>query len=318
MKKCRVCSKVKGKRICKINDNALICPSCCAQIRNPDCEGCRYYAQAERYAIEKTQQSKSKNFVMRIDPEVDKAVDQALAMVESGNLGAGERILADLFTKHPDIHTVQYAMGTVCGLKGQYDEAIAYFDKAIEIFPYFVEAWFNKGTTHQKKLEVGEMIRAYQKVVELGDPADDFVRKAEDSIQWLEKQIHDDTGLSLEAYLRGMDKFDDAFAAMQNREWEKALTGFQEVVAVNPKHPQSYGNMGICYAYLGRKQEALAAFDKALELDPDYEPALLNRAVVVSLEEGEKLAPSAFESVEYYKDYSIRKKSLFGRFFERS
>jgi len=47
----------------------------------------------------------------------------------------------------------------------------------------------------------------------------------------------------------------------------------------------------------------------ALELDPDYEPAIFNRAVVESLKEGEKLPPDKVESVEYYKDYALTQKS---------
>ena len=152
-------------------------------------------------------------------------------------------------------------------------------------------------------------------MVELGDTADEFVRDAKDLLIDMEKRIHEDTGLILDAYLTASDKFDEAFAAMRNRQWKKALTGFQEVAAVNQKHPQSYGNMGICYAQLGRKQEAIAAFDKALELDPNYEPAMLNRAIVDSLKDGEKLPDDKFESVEYYKEYPLKKKSLFEHFF---
>jgi len=315
-KKCIVCSKTKGKRVCEIKDSSSICSNCCAQIRNPDCEGCSYYTQAARYAIDRARKPKFKDFIMRVDPEVDEMVDQALAMVEGGDIVTGERILTDLLNKHPDIHTVQYAMGTVCAMKGKHDEAIAYFDKVIEIFPYFVEAWFNKGASHQKKLEVGETIRSYQKVVEFGNPADDFVCNARDFVKGMEEQIHKETGLNLDVYLSAMDKFNEAFAAMQNREWEKALTGLQKVVAMNPTNTQSYGNMGICYAYLGRKQEALAAFDKALELDPNYELALQNRELVVSLEEGEKLSNTKFESVDYYKECAFKKKSLFRRFLE--
>jgi len=307
--KCIVCAQVKGKRVCKINNNTLICSLCCADIRNPDCEGCSHYAQAARYALEKTQQSASKHFITRIDPEVDEAVDRALTMVESGQLPAGESILADLLLKHPDIHSVQYAMGTVCALKGEYEESIAYLDKAIEIFPYFVEAWFNKGMSHQKTLDVGKMLRSYQKVIELGDPAEDFVRTAKETMTTLERQIHADTGLSLEAYLKSMDQFQEAFVAMENRQWAKALTGFQKVVAVNPTSTQSHGNMGICHACLGHKQEALAAFDTALALDPDYAPALSNRALTVPLKDGEKL-DYEFQSVEYYKDQTVKNKSL--------
>ena len=137
---------------------------------------------------EKAQTSKTAHFVMRVDPEVDEAVDQALAMIESGNRLGGEHIIADLLNKHPDLHTVQYAMGVVWAMKGQYDESIEYFNKAIEIFPYFVEAWFNKGVSYQKQLKAEEAIRAFRKVIELGEPTDEFVRHANKLVKDIEKK----------------------------------------------------------------------------------------------------------------------------------
>jgi tetratricopeptide (TPR) repeat protein len=309
---CIICSIARGKRVCKLNNNALICPICCAKTRIPECEGCIYYTQAEQFSKAKIKAQKSKHFIMRIDPEVDEAVDRALVMVERGNISSGERIISELLVKYPDIHTVQYAMGVVCAFKGKYDKAIAYFDKAIDIFPYFVEAWFNKGTSHQKKLEVSEMIRAFQKVVELGDPGEDFVKQAKNMINKFEKRIRKESGLNLEGYLKSSDKFNQAYALMEIRQWQKAIIGFQQVLSMNPNHVQSYGNMGICYANIGEKQKALAALNKALELDPNYEPALVNRNVVMSLEEGHKLPPTKVASVEYYRDVFLKEKSHFG------
>jgi lipoprotein NlpI len=66
-----------------------------------------------------------------------------------------------------------------------------------------------------------------------------------------------------------------------------------------------YGNLGICHAQLGQKSEALAAFDKALELDPRYEPAIVNKAITQSLEEGEKLN-TKIKTVQYYKDFPMK------------
>jgi lipoprotein NlpI len=52
----------------------------------------------------------------------------------------------------------------------------------------------------------------------------------------------------------------------------------------------------------------LEAFDKALELDPHYELALLNRRITEDLEEGEYLM-NKVKSIEYYKDYKLKNKS---------
>jgi tetratricopeptide (TPR) repeat protein len=192
-------------------------------------------------------------------------------------------------------------MGVIRALQERYAEALAHFDRAITIFPYFVEAWFNKGAAHQKRLEIGPMIRAFQKVIELGDPSDDIVEQASRVIRSLDEQIRADKGFSFERYVQLMDIFDEAFAAMQNREWERAVAGFQKVVAADPGHTQSHGNMGLCYAFLGRKREALAALDRALQLDPGYELARTNRIGVLAMQEGERFA-AELTSVNYYKE----------------
>ncbi|MGH7860444.1 MAG: tetratricopeptide repeat protein, partial [Candidatus Binatia bacterium] len=294
----------RGKRVCRLKDQALICPVCCARIRNPACEGCGYWAQAIAYRrdkVEKPENPRVPHFVARIDPEVDREVDRALAMAEDGRLEAAEPIVSRLLARHPDLHMVQFGMGVIRALQGRYDAALAHFDRAVAIFPLFVDAWFNKAVAHEKRLEPRTMIRAYQKVIELGDPADDFVGEAREAIRNLEERIRADKGFSLDRYVELMDAFDEAFAAMENREWERALAGFQRVAAADPEHTQSHGNMGLCYASLGRRGEALAALDRALELDPDYEPAKINRGGVLAMRDGESLAAD-FMSVDYYAD----------------
>lgn len=300
--KCVICLIARGKRVCKLNNNSLICPICCAQTRNSDCDGCRYYTAAEKYSKEKIKKQKSENFITELKPDLDEEVDRALALVDRGKIQSGEKIISELLKNHPNYHSVQYGMGVVYVMKNKYDEAIPYFDKAIDIFPYFVEAWFNKGSCHQQKLEVGEMIRAFQKVVELGDPSERYVRQAKDIINSFEKLTLKDSNLNLDEYLKSMDVFNEAFAAMEKMNIEKAIAGFKEVIKMNPQNTQSFGNLGICYGLLGQKKEALTALDKALELDPNYEPAQLNRIAITSLKDGEKLPQNGHKSVEYYKE----------------
>ncbi|MBN1347929.1 tetratricopeptide repeat protein [candidate division KSB1 bacterium] len=313
---CVICLKAKGRRVCRIKDNLLICPICCAKTRRADCEGCIYFTQAEKYKNEKSITPKSKPFMMEIDPEVNEKVDRALAMAEKGNLNRAEGIISVLLNEYSHIDMVQYGMGVVCLMKNKYDEAISYFDKAIEINPYFVEAWYNKGAAHQQRLEMPQMIEAYRKTVELGDYSEHYVIHAKTILRDLEGHIRKSNNLSLDEYLESAAIFNEAFNAMIRMEWEKAISGFKKVLSMDPRHTQSYGNLGICYGYLGRKQEALANLDRALELDPNYEPAITNRAVINSLSDGEKLAIKKFQSVEYYKDIASKKKSLIKKIFK--
>jgi Flp pilus assembly protein TadD len=55
---------------------------------------------------------------------------------------------------------------------------------------------------------------------------------------------------------------------MERGEWGKAAALFKAVIRVKPQNVPSHGNLGLCHAQLGHKTDALAALDKALELDP--------------------------------------------------
>ena len=242
-----------------------------------------------------------RDFIAKIDPLVDSEVGEALAFAENGNIAKGEKLLTDLIRKHPDLYMVQYGMGTVLAMKGDYAGSIAYFDTCLNVFPYFPEAWFNKGVSHKNLLDVGNSIKSFKNVIEFGENDDDYVKSARAFVKGMAESIHRDTGLSVDDYLRDMDRFESAFSKMQNGEYEEAISGFRKVCESNKIHVQSYGNLGLCYAFLGKKQEALAAFDKALAIDPRYEPAITNKAIYMSLKDGEKM-PTASRTIEFYKE----------------
>jgi len=48
-----------------------------------------------------------------------------------------------------------------------------------------------------------------------------------------------------------------------------------------------------------RKAEALAELERALEINPEYEPAMTNRLVVQKMQEGTPLRTAAFQSVNF-------------------
>lgn len=64
---------------------------------------------------------------------------------------------------------------------------------------------------------------------------------------------------------------------------------------------QSYGNMALAHSALGEQKIALQYLEKALVLDPTYEPAQQNRKNISRLKEGEKI-PFHVEEVLYYKE----------------
>ena len=105
------------------------------------------------------------------------------------------------------------------------------------------------------------------------------------------------SGQTLTEYLQASALFDEAFACLRREEHQKAISLFQQVLALNPDHVQSYGNMALAHSALGEQKY----LDKALSLDPTYEPAQQNQENIIRLKEGEQ-SPFKMAEVLYYKE----------------
>jgi tetratricopeptide (TPR) repeat protein len=314
-KKCNLCQRSQGKRICLVRENAPICPICCGTHRNQECEGCRYYAQAQQYQQEKFQSAHhSRHFTIEVNPEVEDMVDRALEFVEQQQYQQAEILLKRLQRNHPRNHLVHYGIGTLAATQGDLDGAIQHFEQATQIFPYFIEAQFNKAVAYQQKFDIRKMIEAFRGVIAIGDPQDACVRQAQETLAFCEQHIMQSEGISLDRYLEGQQCFERGVACYTKQAWEEAIQWFRKSLAITPRHPQSYGNIGLCYCFLGQKMQALEAFDKALEFDPQYELAFVNRVIVERLMDGECLSPEHGQIVEYYKDYAIQNRSYVDEF----
>jgi len=70
----------------------------------------------------------------------------------------------DLEPQHPEVFAL---MGDCCDYLGQYEQAIAHYDRALVLDPYHADAWFNKGMTLRSMDRNTEAIRCIEKSIEL-------------------------------------------------------------------------------------------------------------------------------------------------------
>lgn len=304
--KCALCHDRKGKRGCKLMSAQFVCPSCCASVRRAECNGCSYYAASLAYQHER--QVRTKTFITEVLPDVDDQCDEALALVEKGNIAQGEAVLDDLRRQHPNYHTVLYGIGVCHGIKGQMDEAISCLERAVEIFPDFAHAHYNLGSSYRQKLDLENAVKAYEAAIAADGSDGDVGRLARKRLDELEAIVKT-SGVSLSTHIRNRRIFDRGFLALRDRRFQAAIDLFAQVLATQKDHVQSYGNMGLAYACLGNRQKALECLDKAIELDPEYEPAIVNRLAIGSLKDGEALPDIDHRELDYYSEFKLRGKS---------
>lgn len=307
--KCVLCNAVKAKRSCKERNNAWICPKCCAAIRNQKCEGCVHYEYAERYYAAQFHDSGKTRTSVKSDKEIERRVDNALVLLEKGDIDAAKTQMDELLSMHPENHIVQFGMGVVCASQDKFDEAISYFDMSIEIFPYYTQAYYNKVVALQKKSDMVNCLKTLKKLLAVGGEKDDFVMIGKNMLYEYEKHIMKNFEVDTDTYLACEKKFEEAFECMENFQWERAIAYFQECTAILKKHAPSWGNMGLCYAHLGKREQALSSIDKALEIDPLYEIAYVNRKAVEKLKEKEKLMFDKSKTADCEKEFNAKNKS---------
>jgi tetratricopeptide (TPR) repeat protein len=172
-------------------------------------------------------------------------------------------------TKHNNI-------GAELSNEGRWEEAIAEFDKAIDLDPDYAMAYYNRGLTYHKLEKHDQAIADYGKAIEL------------------------DPGYSEAHYNRG-------HAFFELDEYGLAIADFDKAISLDPDDAEAYVNRGSAYAKLGERDQAIADYEKALTLTTDPEVVALvreNLQEVRGQEAGTALAsPAATMSVAEYKEW---------------
>ncbi len=174
------------------------------------------------------------------------------------------------------------SLGTTLQQQGRHEEALKAFDKAVQIKPDDPELWVNLGNALADMKRPAEALLTYQRALEL-DPLHWSAAYRcgiifyelggfGEALPWFnrcaELRPNDAQTLHLRAAtLRGLMRF------------EECLADNMQVHKLDPAHPLHCNNIGDALLWLGRREEALKWFDKALKLQPDDVDALCNKAV---------------------------------------
>jgi tetratricopeptide (TPR) repeat protein len=125
---------------------------------------------------------------------------------------------------------------------GRYEEAVASYDKAIEIKPDDEEAWNNRGIALRNLGRYEEAVASYDKALEI---------KPDFETAW------NNRGNAL----RNLGRY------------EEAVASYDKAIEIKPDDEEAWNNRGNALMNLGRYEEAVASYNKAIEIKPDYQDA---------------------------------------------
>jgi len=128
-------------------------------------------------------------------------------------------------------------LGNTLLQKGHVDEAIAHYQKALQINPDYAKAHNNLGIALLQKGSVDEAIAHYQKALQINP---DYA------------EAHGNLGNAL----------------LQKERVDEAITHFQRALQINSDYAEAHGNLGNVLLQKGRVDEAITHFQRALQIKP--------------------------------------------------
>ncbi len=183
--------------------------------------------------------------------------------------------------------------GNTCFTRGAFDEAITAYNKAIQLDPYFGVPYSNLALTYLTQGHFAEAILLFRKSIDL------LHSDADKAVSW--------NGLG-NAY-RGMNDYSNAVPAYQKAaELDPKTAGIREraedfQVAPRPRDAQGWNDLGELLAKTGSADEAVNAFQQAIELEPQSGQAYANLArALTSQSKYQQAIPFYQKSIDMLKD----------------
>jgi len=240
-------------------------------------------------------------FTFEVDQDLDALCDSILDIVDMGKISEAKKMIEELFLEYPHYYMVHYVLGVCFAKEEKLSEAIAHFEKAVETCPLFSEAYYNLAVSYVKNIQIGAAVDAFKRVIELDEKLECLGKNAQEELDRLDSLMQETSGCALDEYMHRETLFNQAFECLAQEKYQRAIALFEQVIALDNEHVQSHGNIGIAYFKLRNKKKAIEYFDKALALDPQYEPAFYNKIATLFLDDDE-VSTVHMRTTKYYKD----------------
>jgi tetratricopeptide (TPR) repeat protein len=217
--------------------------------------------------------------------------------------------------KNPGCWMAHYNLGIVLNDRGKTDEAMAHYQRAIELRPSYAEAHYNLGRLLAQNGQLDQAVTHYEKALEI-NPADAEAQnnlgvtlfgsgRVDDAIahyqgalkirpDYAEASCNLANALLSKGDLDGAIarysaclalspnqadvQYDLASALFRKGRTDEAIAHYKKVLELRPDSADAYANLGSAFLAKARVRDAIAAYRNALRISPENVPAQSNLA----------------------------------------
>ena len=173
------------------------------------------------------------------------AIDQIIGLYNQGQLEQTVSLAENLAKKYPSALILYDILGAAYIGLGNANEAIASYQKALQLKPNHTDAYNNMGMVLYEQCRFNEAIESYRKTVALEPSFAD---------------AHYNLGNALK----------------HSGQLNKAIESYKNSLAINPNDAQVLNNYGHALKDYGEFDQAIKAFKRAIGINPDLTDAKIN------------------------------------------
>ena len=187
---------------------------------------------------------------------------------QAGNMEHAVRLCKEILTDYPDNPYILDFLGILYHQIKDYDSAIEYFRKAIQLNPNSPETFYNLGTALTQKGLLEEAVTCYRNALRLNPNFVDAYNKLAIVLHNMGRLSEAITQYRTAAkYAPGFKTyFNLAIALQENGQLDDAITCYQRVLQLNPNFADAYFNLSVVFQEKGNLDEAKSYYLKALQL----------------------------------------------------
>ena len=189
-----------------------------------------------------------------VDQRTHELHEYASQLFDEGNYAEAEPILKDIISMYPRFADVHNKLGIIFHIKGNLNQAVLYFKKALELNPNYTEASLNLTITYNEMGEFKKAQEVFSFAAQIAHPTptavDPFISGKLANEHYKLGNIYLDLGMN-----------------------DEAVDEYKKAIKLYPKLPDVHTKLGVALRNKGLVEDAIAHFTKAKEINPHYGPA---------------------------------------------
>ena|GEM_PF-411663 len=221
-----------------------------------------------------------------IDKEPDNPdayANLALAHQQLGQYEEAMAVYEKLFKLSPRHAAGHNNQGSLFQTLGRTEDAIASYEKAIAYDPKNADAYFNLGNVYRQTGRLEEAIGMYEKAAEFAaDPVDALINLG--AVYQMAGRVED----AIETYKRALESNPASLEAVMNLalvfqnkgDTAEAESYYEKAITLDPGNASVYNNIGMMWQAQKDLVRAEAMYRKAIEVNPAYAESYNNLAVL--------------------------------------